>query len=298
MYCITSITKQTVCEGLFCQIDLSRIQAQRSSYELFQTFKSPGRNELRTKKFQSHFKDQQMKNLSLWSVLLITTIISSSCNDDSYNSEVSTEENTSYQMRQADDPSNSANTYDIAGQLHIELTEGYLLSNPKPITLGTTIAAVELIANLNPTFLSMRPYDYVSPTASRMEHILTNGNKAINNLAISASAKSSLAHFIDTLMIYQDNSTDFADVYSYIINYEASVMLNNSYNEMDKRILLTTSSIARHAMHFARKRKKPRDRDWDISWGSIVAGGSGTEESMSKAVVMSAVAGIDLNIKN
>ena len=239
-----------------------------------------------------------MKNLSLWYVILITTILLSSCNDDSYNPEISTAENTNYLMREADDPSNSANAFDIAGQLHIELTEGYLLTSPKAIPLGNTIAAVELIANLNPTFLSLRPYDYVSPTAIRIEHILTNGNAAINNLAISAPAKTGLTHFIDTLMVHQESNTDFAVVYSYIINYEASVMLNNSYNEMDKRVLLTTSSIARHAMHFARKRKKPRDRDWDISWGSIVAGGSGTEESMSKAVVMSAVAGIDLNIKN
>jgi len=55
MYCITGITKQTVCEGLLCQIDLSRIQTQWSSYELFRTFKSPGRNELRTKKVSVTF---------------------------------------------------------------------------------------------------------------------------------------------------------------------------------------------------------------------------------------------------
>ncbi len=238
-----------------------------------------------------------MKNLSLWSVLLIITLFFSSCNEDSLIAEADKQDNTHLLMRGTELPDNINNTFDIAGQLHIELTEGYLLTHPKAIPIENTITIVELIANLNPSFLSLRPYGYVLPTANRVEHIINNENEVINNLSISSSAKLALSHFIENLMLYQKNNTEFSVVYSYIVDYETDVMLNNSYNEMDKRTLLTTSSIARHAMHFKRKRKKPRDRDWDISWGSIIAGSSGSEESLSQAVFMSTVAGINLNVK-
>jgi hypothetical protein len=191
-------------------------------------------------------------------------------------------------------PENQANPYDIAGQLHNDITEAYLNSVPITTTTANTIAAVEAIANANPAFLSVKPGSYVSPTAARIDYItgneVTAASQIIANAALSQKAKLSLSDFIDTLMDYREANVPYETIYQYIIAYETMVVNDTLLTANDKKIMLTTSSISRYGFYL--RKKRPRDRDWDISWGNIVAGIEGIGEDMAKAIVMSAATGI------
>jgi hypothetical protein len=233
-----------------------------------------------------------MKRISLMILLTIFTACEPDDASPAYQPRAALPHN---QMARADVyPENQANPYDIAGQLHNTITEAYLNSMPVTTTTANTIADVEAIANANPSFLSVKPGSYVSPTAARIDYIAANevtaASQIISNAALSQKAKLSLSDFIDMLMDYREANMPYETIYQYIIAYETSVANDTLLTIGDKRIMLTTSSISRYAFYL--RKKRPRDRDWDISWGNIVAGIEGVGEDMAKAIVMSAVTGI------
>lgn len=194
-------------------------------------------------------------------------------------------------------PANDSNVYDIAGQLHFDISESYVVAGD---TLGSDqqcITRVESIANNNSEFVLIQDASYTSVEASRI-NLLLNGEPGTMDTILSASvmtvpAQQSIKTFISTLMLYQSQEKDYEEFYHYIISYETAILADESLDQTDKRYILTCSSIARYGFYFARKQKqKPRDRDWDISIGCLIAGVDGTSQSTSKAVTMSVVAGI------
>ena len=95
---------------------------------------------------------------------------------------------------------------------------------------------------------------------------------------------------------YRDQQAAYEIVYQFIIAYETGIIANGDYDAHDKRIILTTTSITRYAFYFAKThRRKPRDRDWDISWGNIIGGTEGSSESTAKAITMATVIGVMTN---
>lgn len=197
-------------------------------------------------------------------------------------------------------PENSANAYDAAGQLMYDICHNYLEQGNVVSTTGSTISQVESIANLNSEYLTLRPLSYISPASSRIDYIMTNQQATaldiISNSSLSLKAKLSLTEFLTGLMNHRDLGTDFDIVYSYIINYETAVIGDNGYTANDRKIVLTATSVSRYGFYFAKKhRRKPRDRDWEISWGHIVAGMDGAADDAAKAIVMSAVCNLIAN---
>ena len=198
-------------------------------------------------------------------------------------------------------PENASNIYDSAGQLHNEIAEAYLAGGFNPTTTAGTISQIEVLATTNSEFQLLVPSNYVSPTAMEIESILsaTKGDclDIIANSAMTTNSKLSLLTFLDTLMVYRDQQVDYDTIHQYVIDYEMSIINDKSLPATDSKVILTTTSIARYAFYFARKHKKkrPKDRDWEISWGNITAGTQGSDESLAKAIVMSTVCGIISN---
>jgi len=204
---------------------------------------------------------------------------------------------TELMAREASFPDNPANPYDAAGRLYTDITEAYILNGTTVGTTAGAIAITESLAESNTDYLAIKPGSYLSPTAMRIDYIATHGkfatDEAIATAGLTIKAGQSLTAFLDDLMDY-DAATDYGILYDYIVKYETSVLTDPMLTSYDQRILLTTSSIARHGFYL-KKKKRPRDRDWDISWGNITGGIEGSTEDMAKAVVMAVSAGIVLN---
>jgi hypothetical protein len=197
-------------------------------------------------------------------------------------------------------PENAANDYDAVGQLYDAISEQYLVSGLISTSTAGTIQQVEGIANLSSEYQSIVPGTYTSPSATRIDYIVSNQQLStadiIANSGMSAKAKSSLTAFLNTLMDYKSQGKGITEMYPFIVNYESNVIADSVLTATDRKVILSTTSISRYAFSFAGKhRRKPRDRDWDISWGNIVAGTEGSVDNSAKAIIMTAVAGIIAN---
>jgi hypothetical protein len=241
-----------------------------------------------------------MKTLTLWTIILI---LFSSCSTNEQTSNLHNQSNltvASLHRKTGLYPENSNNPYDAAGQLYYDFSEIYLMQGKFSTTTAGTISQIEEIASLNEEFLTLRPATYLSPTPARIDYILNNQEitamSIIANSSMTASGKSSLTGFLISLMGYRDMQKEYDFIYSFVLEYETAVIADNSLTVNDKKIILTTTSISRYGFYFAsRHRRKPRDRDWEISWGHIIAGTDGSEANTAEAIIKSAVCGIITN---
>ena len=241
-----------------------------------------------------------MKTFTLWANILILFTACSGDNETSILNCSKDKAASNLMLRKTGlYPENAENTFDAAGQLQNDIIEIYLAQGNPPGTTATAISNVESIANANAEFQALRPDNYTSPLASRIDYIMNKqaeGLSIIDNSSMSLNAKLSLTGFISTVMSYRDLQKEYDFIYKFIIDYETGIVADNALTSNDKKIILTTTSITRYGFYFASKhRRKPRDRDWDISWGHIIAATDGSEESTASAIVKSTVCGIITN---
>lgn len=242
-----------------------------------------------------------MKTLTLWTIILTLFASCSTENETSISDDGQTNITSNTVLRKSGlYPENSNNLYDAAGQLYYAISDTYLLQENVSVTTTGTISQIESIANLNEEYVTLRPATYLSPTAARIDYILSNQQTTALNIiassSMTANAKLSLSNFLTTLMIYRDLQKEYDLIYRLIVDYETAIIESNTLTANDKKIILTTTSVSRYGFYFASKhRRKPRDRDWDISWGHIIASTDGSEENTASAIVKSAVCGIITN---
>ena len=242
-----------------------------------------------------------MKTLTLWTIILTLFASCSTENETSISDDGQTNITSNTVLRKSGlYPENSNNLYDAAGQLYYAISDTYLLQGNVSVTTAGTISQIESIANLNEEYVTLRPATYLSPTAARIDYILSNQQTTALNIiassSMTANAKLSLSNFLTTLMIYRNLQKEYDLIYRLIVDYETAIIESNTLTANDKKIILTTTSVSRYGFYFASKhRRKPRDRDWDISWGHIIASTDGSEENTASAIVKSAVCGIITN---
>ena len=242
-----------------------------------------------------------MKTLTLWTIILTLFASCSTENETSISDDGQTNITSNTVLRKSGlYPENSNNLYDAAGQLYYAISDTYLLQENVSVTTTGTISQIESIANLNEEYVTLRPATYLSPTAARIDYILSNQQTTALNIiassSMTANAKLSLSNFLTTLMIYRDLQKEYDLIYRLIVDYETAIIESSTLTATDKKIILTTTSVSRYGFYFASKhRRKPRDRDWDISWGHIIASTDGSEDNTASAIVKSAVCGIIIN---
>ena len=235
----------------------------------------------------------------LYSCLLILTFFTSCTNDSSTLQEDYTNTVANRAINE-ELPLNSDNPYDIVGQLHDELFETYYASGNLPSDVSGIINRVESIANSNSTFITVKEANYPAVTPSRVQYILDHKNTCvadiISNSSMTAAAKLSLTDFINSLIELFPTELNGDVLSDFVIKYENAVIANPEFTTNDKRIMLITTSIARHSTYMARKKpKKNTDPDWIIFVGNIIAGTEGAEDGSAKAVTMALVTGIAEN---
>jgi hypothetical protein len=240
-----------------------------------------------------------MKNISLGLVILPLLILSCTTdtieNTESINGKVSSKKSEkSGRLVQNPTPENPANIYDLAGKLHNDILDVYLAGNYQYNTIAQISQQIEAIAAENNDLMLLNLGTNLPINLDVIQEIVNNPqtklDEAIANSTMTNVAKSSLSSFMDDVLLWESNP--YEEIYQSIVAYESSVIANAEFNDEDKRIILTTSSIVRYSLYYVKERK---DEDWDSSIGNRVGGLSGAIDNSSSAVKYSLVTGIMIN---
>ncbi|RTY78832.1 hypothetical protein EKL97_13635 [Flavobacterium sp. LS1P28] len=240
-----------------------------------------------------------MKNISLGLVILSLLIVSCTTesidNTESINGKVSSKKSEkSVRLVQNLTPENPANIYDLAGKLHNDILDVYLTGNYQYNTIAQISQQVEAIAAENNDLVLLTVGTNLPNNLDVIQEIVDNPHakleEAIANSTMTNVAKGSLSSFMNDVVLWKND--EYGAIYQSIISYESSVMTNPQFNNEDKRIILTTSSIVRYSLYYSKGRK---DEDWDSSVGNRVGGLSGAINNSSIAITRSLVTGIMIN---
>lgn len=234
-----------------------------------------------------------MKNISLRLVILPLLIVS--CTTDTIegiDSESSGEKiEKSARLVQDLTPENPANIYDLAGKLHNDILDVYLTGNYQYNTIAQISQQIEAIAAENNDLMLLNLGTALPTNLEIIQEIINDPqsklDQTIVNSTMTNAAKDSLSSFMANMLLWENHS--YEEIYQSIIAYESAVIANPSFNNEDKRIILTTSSIVRYSIYYDLERK---DKDWDTSTGHRVGGLSGAVDNSSVAIIRALVTGI------
>lgn len=193
-------------------------------------------------------------------------------------------------------PGNPQNPFDAAGQLHNTITYAWQLDERTPGQLEAVLKDVEELAVREEVFHQLAGSAYVSPSHSLLKNIMDMQEASIGPIITKASmspvAGKSLEGFIHKVMELDTTDLHYRTIYSYIVEYEDNIM-KQDLTERDRKVMLLTASVARHASYLAKTlKRKPRDRDWDLVVANIVAATEGATQGSAQAVILAATAGI------
>ena len=205
--------------------------------------------------------------------------------------------------RTAENPAgNSANPFDLAGQVHDELFVSYFSQPALFFDINGVATKVESLAAANTHFGSLAGAASTRTTATRTQawigHETCAATDAVSTASLGQSAKNSMSQFINTLLSMNRTVSDFDSFYTFIESYEAGVLSNPTFTAYEKERLLTMSSICRYSTYRGKKKpKKNTDPEWDHIVFSIAGGIDGGERSAAESVVDALTAGIVQNQK-
>lgn len=165
--------------------------------------------------------------------------------------------------------------HDAPGAVQNEILEAFIAHGDTASTIGATLKLAAARAAALPGFNALAETGYLAPSETRIAY-LTDGvpgrlDDVIFHSALSDKAKLSLTNFCASLSYYRSQKQDYGAIATFIASYEASILADATFGSKDQKVLLTAASLSRHAFKFAEthKKRKPRDRDWDISVGHI-----------------------------
>lgn len=228
-----------------------------------------------------------MKKLLSLSLFLSLIFFSCSTHEDSETttSQAETFTLSSKQNQHIWNPENNMNLYDNTGKLYRDILEEYYETVPVSTNPSQIIIDIESIANSFSDFSSMNS-NYLPITYSNIDWILKKGDSyhdaITNNSNLSVTAKNQLEILATNLAQLIDADVTAKNVHDYIVSFEATIVSNPVLTANDKKTILTSSSIARHANYLRRK-----GRRWDIHHG-ITGSIDGSTEGMAKAVTTAA----------
>lgn len=237
-----------------------------------------------------------MKNILLILVSILSLLISCTNENTDYNnlSESSLSKpkskNTA-KMLQTTSPENPDNAFDIAGKIHNDILDTYLTGNYNCTTIIQISQKVDSISALNNDFLNLEttlPMNF-GEIQETIDYPQIKLEQAIANSGMTNAAKICLSNFMASIVLWETNEYDA--IHLSIISFENSVLSNPQLTAEDKRIILTTSSITRYSIYYAKKRK---DKDWETSVGNSVGALQGAIDNSSTAVNRSILTGLTI----
>jgi hypothetical protein len=240
-----------------------------------------------------------MKNI--YSCLIVAVVLVS-CNNDTDTQKATDAKSVSSAVKPLhrgvnESPGNSDNPYDQAGQLFSELFDAYFDTTSLPTTTTTIAARVESVASASTNFMAAKTLTYHPVSVTNVDYLVSQGTTCIssvlNGTGISSRAKTSLSGFISNMLSLSATEDDYAVIYSYITTYEDGVVADTLLSSLDKKVILTASSITRYSSY--RHKKKPK-KNTDPEWYLMVSNMTGAIENspygVCDAVTTSLAAGV------
>lgn len=187
---------------------------------------------------------------------------------------------------------NASNPYDSAGRIHNEVLDTYNATTTPPTTIPGIVNRVETIAKSNTAFFAIEGNLYSPLSPDRILYVLNNPftsrNDVINNSVLSIKAKASINNFIDQVLPICASDSNYAVIYNYVVAYESTILADATLSIIDKKIILTTTSILRYSAYNRKRPKRNTDLDWEINvthlTGSIDGSSYGTSEAITSAL--------------
>lgn len=199
-------------------------------------------------------------------------------------------------------PANKNNIYDITGSLYYRISENYLNTIQATQSIADIILNVEILANADNAFLMLKPGDYRSPSVTEISFLADPSITAvekIDRLPVSGYAKNALLGFSEKLLLFHREKEQVMTIHRFIVDFETAVLADNGFSNLDRQVILSSTSVARYAVHFANthRKRKPRDRDWEISYSCIIATALGGGRNTCEAITASVVAAMLQNVE-
>lgn len=225
-----------------------------------------------------------MKNIKLLAMVIPLLI---ACTPEAAPGVVSTREANPIHKSLSHGPSNPLNPYDAAGAVRNRIVEATLRGIGKgPLTRDALLLLVSRAAEDDSDFAALKTPLYSTLTVPVLESFTASVQpplQAVAGLPLSPKAKADLAGFIGGLLSLGDG--DYDTLQGYILAFESAVLTEGSYSAGERKLILTVTSLERHGVHY---RKKPKDKDWDLLIGNIIAGAQGACFDTATAIINSA----------
>jgi hypothetical protein len=163
----------------------------------------------------------------------------------------------------------------MAEKVHNEIFYSYYDSSSLPTGLTAIRDRVNMVANANSGFIECKGSLYHGVQLSKVQSILNNPGNCINDVlsgtGMSILGRVSLSTFTTGILSLTAKTEEYKEIYDSICNYEAAVLTDPLLTARGKRVILITTSIARHSIYCAKKKpKKNTDPDWTIEFGHTI----------------------------
>lgn len=206
-----------------------------------------------------------------------------------------------YSYRSSTDiAANESNPYDYSGRLFSEILNVYYNSDTLFTDIDGIVNQVERIAANHSEFESIKPAFYQYPSKNRIEYFINHKyscmDSVLDSTGLSSGAKISLTNFMNSYLLLDSSKVEFDSVYKFVIAHEDSIYKNPLLSEMDKKVILITTSIARYSA--ATKKKKPKkntDPAWDFLICTLYGSAENAESSPAEAIALAVASGIAEN---
>lgn len=210
----------------------------------------------------------------------------------SYETKVSDHSNEIQGKWERINPENPDNPFDSVG---INYT-AYLESLWEIDSLFTSVQSIITEVNFITAYPNSIALNNISSTTDLLsiQNTLDDPDEALQDVldqsGLSSGAKNSLWNLINYTTL--NESADYQVIYSYIVNFENSVILDLTFTGNEKRTILSFSSFIRHGLHLKKRRD---DKDWDISVASKTAAIKGALLSPDAATYWALILGLSDN---
>jgi len=178
-------------------------------------------------------------------------------------------------------PANTNNVYDYSGKLYNEILDA-AIANSTGTGVINVVTDVSAAAALNSGFTAISS-GYNGITTTAVSWVISNSSNdqtIINSTGASTRGKQELSDFVDLMEALPNRTYD--ESYNTIASFEHDVINDSTLNSLDKRILLSATSIARYSLY--RTFNNGDDKSWTKHKTGIYGGMIGADTSTAKGV--------------
>jgi len=178
---------------------------------------------------------------------------------------------------------NTANSYDIAGDLQYQILLS-VMSNVPQNTLSNIVSATNITALNNTGFTAVAP-TFTGITTAQVQWVINcNGSvqTVVNSSGASTAGRAQLTQFLGFMDGAETN--EYSDNYTAITEFEFQISNATNLTATDKILILRTTSIARYLCFYV----DDRDKDWggvrNALFGAIKGGATNIDTAITLAV--------------